>query len=418
MPTSLRSILLSLTLFACLPSSRALAEDWPHWLGPRRDSVWNPPANKQLADLTQVRNAWSAPINPGYSGVSVANRRVYTLDRPTAPPDHERVICLDESTGKPLWQFAYPATYGKLDYPKGPRAAPTLHDNRTFTLGAVGHLHCLDATTGQLVWSIDLVKDLGANLATWGFASAPLLHKDLVIIHAGVPQNGCYIAFEQATGKERWRSGTDPLGYGTPILIHAAGQLQLVGWTPEHVVSMSPENGQENWRIPYKVTYGVSIATPVFADGFVLVCGYWEGSKAIRLGPRPQDATLAWEENKFLRGLMAPPLYRDKHVYLLDKQHGIICFELATGKKIWSDENKLTPRDRNPQASLVWLGDSPDILAVNTPGELIHARLTPAGYEEFGRAKIIQETWSHPAFAGDSIYARDDQQLVKVPLYR
>ncbi len=113
---------------------------------------------------------------------------------------------------------------------------------------------------------------------------------------------------------------------------------------------------------------------------------------------------------------MAPPLYRDRHVYLLDKQHGIVCFELATGKKIWTDENRLTPRDRNPQASLVWLGDTDRVLALNASGELIQARLTPEKYEELGRIKMVGDTWAHPAFAGQSVYARDDSQLVRFDL--
>ena len=69
----------------------------------------------------------------------------------------------------------------------------------------------------------------------------------------------------------------------------------------------------------------VSIATPIVRDDLVFVAGYWEGSKAIRLGPQLADATLAWED-KMLRGLMSQPLERDGHVYLLDKQFGLTCF--------------------------------------------------------------------------------------------
>ena len=76
-------------------------------------------------------------------------------------------------------------------------------------------------------------------------------------------------------------------------------------------MSFSPATGRVNWSVPYKVTYGVSIATPIFQEGLVVVCGYWEGSKAIRLGNRPAAAELAWEENRFLRGIMSQPLYRD-----------------------------------------------------------------------------------------------------------
>ncbi len=61
---------------------------------------------------------------------------------------------------------------------------------------------------------------------------------------------------------------------------------------------------------------------------------------------------------------------------------------------------------------MVWLGDSKRILALNADGELIHARLSPSGYQELGRAPLVGETWAHPAYAGGCVFARDDKQIV------
>lgn len=356
---------------------------------------------------------WESPIGAGYSGIAVVGQNVYTMDRPKEPADHERVVCLDLTTGTQRWQHVYPAAYGKLDYGKGPRTTPTVQAGRVYSIGAVGHVTCLDANDGRLIWKKDLVGEFKTNLATWGFSGSVVIHGDLAIVHAGAP-GACYIAFDKATGDERWRGGADPLGYGTPVLVKRNDHTQLIGWTPENIVSLDADTGRENWRHPYKVTYGVSIATPIVRDDIVLVCGYWEGSKAIKLGARPADSQLLWEENKWLRGLMSQPLYRDGHVYLLDKQHGLVCFKLQTGEMVWTDKNQLTPRDRNPQANLVWLGDTDRVIALNANGELILARLSPAGYEEHSRAKIIGETWAHPAFAANFVLARDDNRIVCV----
>jgi len=354
---------------------------------------------------------WRRPIGGGYSGIAVVGNRVYTQDRPKEPADRERIWCGDLSTGETIWTYDYAAPYGMLDYGKGPRGTPTLHDGRIYTVGAVGHVHCLDAASGKLLWSHDLVGKQGAKLPTWGFSCSPVVHGDLVIVHAGLPK-GCYVAYDRRSGEERWRGDDDPLGYGTPILIAHAGRTMLVGWTPEHILALDPDTGTVHWKVPYKVTYGVSIATPIARDGIVLVAGYWEGAKAIQVGTQPTDAKLLWEENRYLRGLMSQPLYRDGHVYLLEKQHGLVCAELATGKVLWTDKNQLTPRDRNPQANLVWLGDTNRIIALNASGELILASLSPAGYEERSRTKFIGETWAHPAFADRFIIARDDQEIV------
>jgi len=58
-------------------------------------------------------------------------------------------------------------------------------------------------------------------------------------------------------------------------------------------------------------------------------------------------------------------------------------------------------------------------------GELIFAKLSPKGYEEISRAKILEPTtptfgrkvvWSHPAFANKCVFARNDKEIVCVSL--
>jgi hypothetical protein len=209
----------------------------------------------------------------------------------------------------------------------------------------------------------------------------------------------------------------DPCGYATPLLVEHRQRDLLVGWTPEHVVGIDPQDGRLLWQIAYPVTYGVSIASPIVEENTVLVSGYWEGTKAIRLGQAPDEAHLLWEETRHLRGLMAQPLYHEGLVYLLDRTHGLCCFELATGRILWKDEHRLTPPGRNPHASIVWAGPG-QVLALNSEGELILAQISQDGYREWGRKQIVGPTWAHPAFCGRWVFARDDEQVVCVELPR
>ena len=124
--------------------------------------------------------------------------------------------------------------------------------------------------------------------------------------------------------------------------------------------------------------YGVSIAKPIIENQIVLVCGYWNGSRAIKLGNHGKNASLLWSDENNLRGLMAQPLYRDGVVYLLDRTHGLTAFELKTGKILWRDKHQLTAAGRNPHASLVWLGEKGgDALSLNAEGELVYLDLNP-----------------------------------------
>src|SRR5690606_30059838 len=126
-----------------------------------------------------------------------------------------------------------------------------------YTLGAVGHALCLDAVTGEVIWSVDTMAALGAQRPKWGFAASPRVHDDAVILHIGAKPGGCIVALNRATGKELWRGGDDPAGYCTPKLITHDGAQQLIVWNPLHVVGIDPRGGAVRWSIPYEVQYGV-----------------------------------------------------------------------------------------------------------------------------------------------------------------
>ncbi|MEX2561217.1 MAG: PQQ-binding-like beta-propeller repeat protein, partial [Pirellulales bacterium] len=236
----------------------APAEEWPRWRGPRGDGTWQGPKLPETWPAEGLRVSWRQALGGGYAGVSVAGGRVFVMDRQQQPQEVERVLCFDAATGQPLWRDEYKVRYGELDYGSGPRAAPTVFEGRVYTLGAVGHVRCLDAAEGSIVWSHDCVEEFNARIPEWGFAASPLIHEGLVIVHVAAEPGGCLMAFDRNDGREVWRSSSDPAGYATPIIVDRAGGPQLVAWTPEHVLGLSPRTGQIEWSLPYKVTYGVS----------------------------------------------------------------------------------------------------------------------------------------------------------------
>jgi outer membrane protein assembly factor BamB len=406
------------TLLACLVlwTATASAEDWPQWRGVRGDGSWNAPRIPETWPADGLKVRWKHPIGGGYSGIVTSRGRCITLDRQKEPEEVERVLCQDEKTGDLLWQHSYPVAYEKLDYGNGPRSAATIVGDKVYTTGALGHCFCLDFESGKVLWEKQFRRDFHGRMPMWGYAASPRVVGELVILQPGGADGWSIVALNRLTGEVVWHSLSDEAGYTWPAIEDRRDHRLCVCWTPSHIRGLDLDTGRPLWGIPYEVQYGVSIATPIIHRDTVLVCGYWDGSRAIRLGPTPESAELAWSENKFLRGLMAQPLLRDDHVYLLDKVYGLTCFEFATGKKLWDDKNAMTPRDRNPHASYVWLGDTDRILSLNAEGDLIYARITPDGYHEFARTKIIGHTWAHPAFSNDAVIARTDEEIVCVEL--
>jgi outer membrane protein assembly factor BamB len=389
--------------------------DWPQWRGPNRDGVWHD-AGLPEKFPARLEERWRKPIGGGFSGLAVVQDRVYAFDYLKKPKEQERVHCLDAKTGETLWTHAYDVAYQKMDYPNGPRTTPAVREGRVFTYGARGHLHCLDAKTGKVIWSRDCVKDFNGRVPMWGHSCSPFLDGKRVLVQVGGQPGACLVALDAATGKEAWRALNDRPGYSTPIVISGKGWRQLAYFLPDHMVGLDPETGKEQWRIKHAaIEYDVSISDAVWHDGVLLTGDYWTGCRAIALDENGRNPKLIWK-GKQVSLLMSTPLWRDGHVYALDRFRGLKCIELKTGEIKWQDEH-VTPRGVNPHASLVWAGER--ALIFNEKCELILAKLTPKKYEEISKVAVPMKkgfTWSPPAYTDGCIFARDDEEVLCVPL--
>ena len=104
--------------------------------------------------------------------------------------------------------------------------------DRVYTLGAMGHLFCLDIATGKPIWSKDFIKDYESPLPVWGFAAHPLIDGDKLICLAGGSNDRLVVAFDKKTGKELWAAescGGD-FGYCPPMIYEFGGKRQLIIW--------------------------------------------------------------------------------------------------------------------------------------------------------------------------------------------
>ncbi len=438
------SAALLLILFS---ASIALADDWPQWLGPQRDSVWREDGILQKFPAAGPPVRWRTPIGGGYSGPSVAHGRVYLMDRQVsrdsaAPPDpmqrgmingSERVLCLDESTGKIIWHYDYDCPY-TMSYSAGPRATPTVGDGKVYALGGEGNLSCLDAESGKIIWSRDFKKDYGVNTPTWGFAGHPLLDGNRVICLVG-GSNTTVVAFHKDDGKEVWHALTarEP-GYSAPVIIEAGGKRQLIAWTPQWLNSLNPETGEVYWTQPLNVRMGMSISTPRKLDDLLFITSFFSGAVALRLDSAKPDAAIVWQSKKIseqntdaLHCTTCTPFLEDGYVYGVCSYGQLRCLKAGTGDRLWETLAATTPDNKPARWATAFIVKNGDrFFLFNEKGDLIIAHLTPKGYDEVSRAHILEPTntdpgravvWSHPAFANRCIFARNDKEIICVDLH-
>ncbi|MDQ3622336.1 MAG: PQQ-like beta-propeller repeat protein, partial [Verrucomicrobiota bacterium] len=345
--------------FMAVATAETRGDDWPQWMGPRRDAVWRETGIVDKFPEGGPNVRWRTPIGGGYAGPAVAGGRVYVTDRivqegsqdPGGPfergrtPAVERVLCLSEGDGRILWKHEYDCPY-TVSYPAGPRTTPAVHEGRVYTLGAEGHLFCFEAETGKVAWSRDLKKDYAIEVTpTWGFASNPLVDgKNLICLVGG--EGTAAVAFDKDTGQERWRAltatGRHGPGYGSPVIIEAGGCRQLIVWHPEAVSSLNPETGQVYWEHPFRVREGLTLATPRVAGDRLFVSAFYDGSMMLRLDTGKPAAQLLWhrkgnsERNSdALHCLISTPFFEGAHLYGVCSYGQLRCLQAETGDRLW-----------------------------------------------------------------------------------
>lgn len=216
-----RQVLVALfIMYLLLPSmlpSTARSEDWPGWMGPQRDGVYREAGIIDEIPPSGLKVKWRVPIDGGYAGPAVADGRVFVFDyeresgkvfndpgQRATLKGAERLIALDETTGKELWRHTYPCTY-TISYPAGPRCTPTIDGDRVYILGSQGDFRCLDANEGSLIWSRNFVDDFGAEVPIWGFSSHPLVDGELVFTLVG-GAGQTIVAFNKLNGDVVWKA--------------------------------------------------------------------------------------------------------------------------------------------------------------------------------------------------------------------
>jgi outer membrane protein assembly factor BamB len=350
-------------------------------------------------------------------------------------PGKERVLCLNEADGKVVWSHAYDCPY-TFAYRTGPRATPLVHDGRVYTLGAMGNLLCFDAATGAVRWAKNVGKEYKTDPPAWGWSASPLLDGDLLYCLVG-GEGSAVVAFNKDTGKEVWRAlTTEEIGYSPPMIYEAGGKRQLIIWHSDAVNGLDPTTGKVYWTQRYPAEGepqrpAVPIATVRRYNDLLFVTSYYHGPMMLRLAADRPAVTVVWKDKTKkptkpigLHCLMPSPVLKDGYIYGVCANGELRCCAMETGDQLW--ETYAATGVRKTDCATAFLIPQADrFILFNEHGELILANLTPKGYAEVDRAKIIepvefsrgrQVVWSHPAFANRCVFARNNQEIVCVSL--
>jgi hypothetical protein len=375
---------------------------WPGFRGPDRDSLVRGVRIRTDWAASPPAEIWRRPVGPGWSSFAVQGDRIYTQEQ---RGEEEIVSCYSRTTGEPVWMHADRVRFYESNAGPGPRATPTLHEGRLYTLGATGVVNALEAGDGRVVWSRDAAADTGAKLPIWGFSGSPLVAGDQVV----VATSGILASYDIATGEPRWKGPKGGVSYSSPHMLMLGGVPQIALMSMTGIVSVAPADGAVIWKHEWK---NDGIVQPALTpDGDVLL-GSGSGLSEVgmrRLAVKPAGAAAATVEERWT-SMGLKPYFNDfvvheGHAYGFD---GAIlsCIEVAGGERKWKG-------GRYGHGQLILLPDQDLLVVLSEQGDLALVSATPDGHTEHARhaSAVKGKTWNHPVLAGDVLLVRNAEEM-------
>jgi len=376
--------------------------DWPQFRGPQRDGVVRGERIRRDWKSHPPKLLWKHPVGPAWSSFAIVGKLAFTQEQ---RDNRETMVCYNVETGDEIWQHSDEGRYSTALGGVGPRSTPSVHDSRVYALGAFGVLNCLEAVSGKLIWSRNILDDAKAKQLEWGMAGSPLVFDDVVVVNSGGKQGHGVTAYHRLTGKIVWSTGDHRAGYAAPRLATIAGVRQIVVFDGDGPAGYETSTGQELWRFAWTNSYHNNIAQPiVFEDGSVFVSsGYGTGSIRLNVTRKGDKWSVSprWTAANRFKLKFNGCVLQDHLAYGLDESI-LSCFDLDTGKRVWR-------RGRYGFGQILLIDD---LLLVSTErGAVVLLEISPKRPRELGRFQAIEgKTWNHPALSRGRLLVRNARE--------
>jgi outer membrane protein assembly factor BamB len=383
-------------------ASCALAQDWPQWRGANRDgkaSGFTAP-KEWPKELTQK---WKVTVGLGDASPAVVGNKLYVFVRQGTD---EFIRCLDATNGKELWSEKYDATQvsGPAAPHSGPRSSPAVADGKVVTLGVGGVLSCVDAEKGKLLWR---KEDFSGTWPKFYTASSPVITDGLCIAQLGSEANGGIVAYDLASGDQKWKWTGDGTAYASPVTMTVEGTRMVVTLTAKKIVGLGVADGKLLWEAPFPAQgRAYNAATPIVEGQTVIYAGAGRGTKAVKVEKSAGGfaAKELWS-NPDNAVQFNSPVLKGGQIYGLSQNGALFCLDAQSGKTLWTAD--LGGRGFG---SIVDAGSA--LLALTPKGELTVFEPSDKEYKKVGSYKVADtETYAYLIAAGKGLFVKDKEAV-------
>lgn len=406
---------LAFILFVSLTGLFAFAGDSPQFRGPDRTGVFPETGLLQTWPSDGPPIAWTVQgIGAGFSSAIVVGGKVYITGM--LGKDEGRLFVINETDGALINTFPYgPETLN--DQAQGPRSTPTWDDGELYFLSGLGVICCMEAASGKILWSVDMVERFGARKILWDYAESLLIDGERVLCTPGGP-DALTAALDKHTGETVWTTGglDDTTSYCSSIIVQHKDSRLLLNATGSTIIGVDPDSGVLRWSFYHKANYDIHGVTPVYHNGLVYyTAGDGIGGGALEIVDDGDSVTSKWTDTT-LDSLHSGVVLIDGYLYGTGYKSGgrLVCLEMATGKVAWETrdirEGALIAAD-----SMLYIYEGP------RKGVLNLVKASPDGFERTGSVSISQGTgkhWAHPTLANERLYIRHGDALIAYDVKR
>ena len=339
---------------------------------------------------------WSAPVIQG--------NRLIVCGRNT---ENDLIFCFDPSDGSLLWQASYRAK-AINSHGSGPRATPSIDDDRVYTFGRSGDLACWRLFDGKELWRTNVARE-GGEEPTWGHSSSPLILGKHVIVQGGGTART--IAYEKMTGKVAWKGGYGIAGYAALTRMDLAGNPVILSFHGKGLAALDSESGDELWNVPWETSYDVNATTPItIGDSVFITSGYNTGCMLLKT--RRSGAEILWR-NKTIASQHSDSYVIDGFLYgysgdSSQNRGAFKCVSLRNGEEKWATNEM-------GWGKCVFVDEY--LLCCDIKGNLFLMKPNPNKFIKVSQLRnalgdIKGPVWTKPVVANGFLYLRFKQRLV------
>lgn len=418
---------------------------WPRFRGENFDGISDEKVSlAKTWGEGEPKELWAIDVGEGYAGVAVLNGRVYILDYDAAERA-DALRCLSLADGKEIWRYSYPV---KVKRNHGmSRTVPAVTEKYVVSLGPKCHVLCLNSTTGELYWTLDLVKDFGTKVPLWYAGQCPLIDEDKAILAPGGDE-ALIMVVDCETGNILWKTPNPhswQMTHASIMPMEFNGQRMYVYCASRGVVGISADDGRILWETTdWKISIATVPSPLIMAEGRIFLSGgYNAGSMMLQLVERTgsvgrgtaeslpdgEHVASSLEENdggeittenypyiaetlfrlkpQVFGATQQTPIFFDGYIYGVRPDEELVCLN-PDGELIWSSgaANRFGLGPFMIANGLIYLMDDSGVLTL--------AEATPAGYKQLAQSQVLHghDSWGPMAMAGGRLIVRDLTRMV------